>query len=79
MSRSYRHTTIFPTTLARSDKDTKVKAHKQERSAFKTKLVLGDRFEISDVPGRVNFGNPWSSNKDGKHFRKEASKRDLSK
>jgi hypothetical protein len=79
MSRSYRHTAIFPVTLAKSDKDFKVRAHKQERRLFKIKLLLGEKFEITDVPGKELFGNPWDSNKDGRSYWRGASKKDLSK
>lgn len=79
MSNSHRKNPIFPVTLARSDKDTKGKAHKQERRALKTKLVLGERFKISDVPGGKSFGDPWNSNKDGKRYWGDATKKDLSK
>lgn len=78
MSRSCRHTLIFPVTCATSDKEFKTREHKRMRRRFNIKLVVRD-FDIVDVPGRQEFGNPWRSDKEGRVFYCGASKKATSK
>ncbi len=50
-------------TTAASDKQFKVMEHRRERRAVKRAIV-----SLDDVPSPKLFGNPWASEKDGKHW-----------
>jgi hypothetical protein len=78
MSRSYRTTPIFGHTTAQSDHGWKKKAARVVRHRVKQNLQAtldGDRF----AGKRWDLVNPWSSEKDGKHFWASAKPRDMRK
>ncbi|MBM7069705.1 hypothetical protein [Actibacterium sp. 188UL27-1] len=62
MSRSRRKTPITGITKAESDKRFKEAEHKRERR----RLKAADLTEETP-PDPKAFGNPWASDKDGKH------------
>jgi hypothetical protein len=67
MSRSRRKTPIFGHTTAKSDHDWKKKAARTLRHRVKQHLnatLDGDRF----AGKRWDLVNPWTSDKDGKHY-----------
>lgn len=63
MSRSRKKIPIVGITTAESDKPFKVREHRRERAAVRDALATG-----GDVPHPKAFGNPWSSEKDGKRY-----------
>lgn len=63
MARSRRKTPIIGITTAVSDKPFKMMEHRRERRAAKRAIVSMD-----DAPPPKLFGNPWASEKDGKHW-----------
>ncbi|WNW10904.1 hypothetical protein RRX38_06965 [Pseudomonas sp. DTU_2021_1001937_2_SI_NGA_ILE_001] len=66
MSRSLRHTPIFPITSATSEAWDKARWHRAWRRAERQRL--GCRPFSEPLPERAFF-NPWTMNKDGKHWR----------
>lgn len=62
MSRSRKKHPITGITMAETDKPFKQQEHQRERSAVRDAL----RTEKEIVPHPKEFGNPWSSAKDGK-------------
>jgi hypothetical protein len=77
MTRSRKKTPMFGISTSVSEKADKVAAHKRERRQVRTRLrvepdapVLPHRREISDV---------WAYAKDGKRYRKSASRKDMRK
>lgn len=68
MSRSRRKTPIVSVTTAESDKPFKVAEHRRERRAVNVALAHG-----SEPPHALMFGDPWKSEKDGKHYVAEPS------
>lgn len=78
MSRSRRKTPIFGNTTAKSDHPWKKAASRKVRRRVKQTLTAtldGDRF----VGKRWELVNPWSSEKDGKHWWSEAGAKDMRK
>jgi hypothetical protein len=78
MSRSRRKTPIFGNTTAKSDADWKAKAARKLRHKVKQYLETtldGDWF----AGKRWDAVNPWSSDKDGKHYWGEATPKDMRK
>lgn len=63
MSRSRKKTPIGGITTAQTDKPFKRREHSRERAAVRDALVAG-----RDAPHPKTFGNPWSSDKDGKKY-----------
>lgn len=63
MSRSRKKTPFVGMTTAESDKPFKVREHRRERSAVRDALATG-----GDLPHPKAFGNPRSSEKDGKQY-----------
>ncbi len=64
MSRSRRRTPIAGNTTAPTDKPFKQIEHRKARAAERAALARGE-----DPPSVRAFGNPYSSQKDGKHWR----------
>jgi hypothetical protein len=78
MSRSYRKTPIFGHTTAESDHEWKKKAARLLRHRVKQHLdatLDGSRF----AGKRWDLVNPWSSEKDGKHYWAKAKARNMRK
>ena len=78
MSRSRRKTPIFGHTSATSDHPWKKAASRKVRRKVKQTLgatLDGDRF----VGKRCELVNPWSSEKDGKHWWGKAGPKDMCK
>jgi hypothetical protein len=78
MSRSRRKTPIFGFTGAESDHEWKAKAARKLRHKVKQHLnttLDGDGF----AGKRWDAVNPWSSDKDGKHYWSEATPKDMRK
>jgi hypothetical protein len=76
MSRSRRKTPIFGFTSAASDAEWKAKASRKLRHKVKQHLnttLDGDWF----AGKRWDAVNPWSSDKDGKHYWSEATPKDM--
>ncbi|MEI5680488.1 MULTISPECIES: hypothetical protein [unclassified Mesorhizobium] len=63
MARSKKKTPICGMTTADSDKPFKAAEHRRERRSVRRALDGG-----ADVPSPLQFGNPWASEKDGKHW-----------
>ena len=63
MSRSRRKTPVVGITTAKSEKDYKSAAHRQERTMAKRCLRRAE-----EVPGGKSFGDPWNGDKDGKQW-----------
>ena len=68
MSRSRRKTPIVGITTAESDKPFKMAEHRRERRAVNAALAQG-----GEPPHALLFGDPWSSDKDGKQYVAEPS------
>lgn len=64
MSRSRKKNPIIPHTTAETDKPFKQQEHQRERSAVRDAL----RTDKEVLPHPKGFGNPWASDKDGKHY-----------
>ncbi len=78
MSRSHRKTPIFGHTTAESDHDWKKKAARLLRHRVKQHLnatLDGDRF----AGKRWELVDPWTSDKDGKHYWAKAGPREMRK
>ena len=54
-------------TLAETDKPFKQQEHQRERSRLRDALNADREIEDIDPPSPKLFGNPWASDKDGKH------------
>lgn len=65
MSRSRKRTPVSGNTIAESDKAFKVISHRQERAAARSAAVSD---EDAGPPHPKEHGNPWKSQKDGKHW-----------
>lgn len=63
MARSRKMTPIIGMTGAPSDKPFKVTEHRRERRAAKRAVTI-----LEEAPHPKAFGNPWASEKDGKHW-----------
>jgi hypothetical protein len=70
MSRSFRHTRIFPITTARSEKQDKRFANRRFRHAWKQGREVTDLREVSDE---------WVFDKDGKRYWHDAPRRAMTK
>lgn len=68
MSRSRKKTPKHGHTLAPSDKPYKKFEHGRERSKIKQILNSTADFDGLSLPHKKEFGNDWSSPKDGKHY-----------
>jgi hypothetical protein len=78
MSRSRRKTPIFGNTTAESDREWKAKAARKLRHKVKQHLnatLDGDGF----AGKRWDAVNPWSFDKDGKHYWKKAKPKGMRK
>jgi hypothetical protein len=78
MSRSRRKTPIFGNATAKSDAEWKAKAARKLRRKVKQHLESthdGDGF----AGKRWDAVNPWSTEKDGKHYWKRATPKDMRK
>jgi hypothetical protein len=64
MARSKRRTPIFGNTTAESDKEFKRAENRRARRCTNVSLNCGE----DDLAPAKAFGNPWNSEKDGKHF-----------
>jgi hypothetical protein len=64
MARSLRHTPIAGYTTARSEKRDKRLANRRLRAAVRSAMRRGDEF----LPGLRDVSNPWTFDKDGKHW-----------
>ena len=62
MARSRRKTPIAGVTTAASDKAFKTQEHRRARRALRTLDLT-----VDDLPQEKQFGDPWRSDKDGKH------------
>lgn len=77
MSRSIRHTQIFPFSCAETEKPEKVKSHKRLRG--KIKKVMSHDPE-APIPIIQEVYDPvWMGPKDGKHWWGKASKKNMRK
>lgn len=74
MSRSRRKTPVFGNTTSGSDKPYKRQENKAKRRAVRV-AVSTER----EPPPEKAFGNPWGGPKDGKHYWKRATKKDMAK
>ncbi len=74
MSRSRKKTPITGITTADSDKPFKEAEHRRERRAVRTAIKAGE-----PIPDQREFGNPWTSEKDGKKWRTDRESRVLRK
>lgn len=63
MARSRKRTPIHGMTTAESDKPFKRNEHRRERRIVRSRLKA-----IDELPPPKAFGNPWKSDKDGKHY-----------
>lgn len=61
MGNSRRKTPMCGMTTAETDKPFKMNENRRQRRAVKVALMTG-----ADVPSPKAYGNPWSSQKDGK-------------
>jgi hypothetical protein len=78
MSRSRRKTPIFGNTTAKSDAEWKAKAARKLRR--KVKQHLESTYDGDGFAGkRWDAVNPWSSEKDGKHYWTRAKPKDMRK
>lgn len=81
MSRSFRHTKIFPRSSATSDRGFKRLKHRIARVRVREELHKANcnpDHEFQDInPNRVL--DYWLSDKDGKHYYKDASNADMRK
>lgn len=78
MSRSRRKTPIFGITTAESDAVWKAMAARKLRR--RVKQILRATLDTHDYPGkRWDAVNPWSTPKDGKHWRRRADTRAMRK
>jgi len=64
MTRSRKKSPSCGITKAASEKDDKVRAHRQERRAVK-RVIQTDE---DAVPASKAFGNPWAAAKDGRQW-----------
>jgi hypothetical protein len=64
MARSRKKSPACGITRAASEKDDKVRAHKQERRAVKRAVQTDE----AEAPASKAFGNPWAAAKDGRHW-----------
>lgn len=74
MSRSKRHTPVFPITNSDSDKQFKRLENRRGRRVSREAVDRGE-----EAPSPKQFGNPWGSSKDGKFFDPEAGAKDMAK
>jgi hypothetical protein len=74
MSRSRRRTPVKGITTASSEKEDKVRAHREERR--KVRQAIADAVE---PPHPKAFGNPWTTAKDGKRRYRDPPARVLRK
>ena len=65
MSRSRKRTPVSGNTIAESDKWFKTASHRQERAAVRVEHA---RDLEAEFPSPKAHGNPWKSQKDGKHW-----------
>lgn len=65
MSRSRKRTPVSANTLAESDKPFKIISHRQSRAGVRSAVVAEDE---AAPPHSKEYGNPWKSQKDGKHW-----------
>lgn len=63
MGKSRKKVPIVGNTTAESDKPFKVREHRRERRSVVVCLRAGEEPENPKA-----FGNPWASDKDGKHY-----------
>jgi hypothetical protein len=77
MTRSRKKTPMFGISTSVSEKADKVAAHKRERRKVRTRLRVEP--DAAALPHRLEVSNVWSYAKDGKRYRKAASKKDMRK
>jgi hypothetical protein len=77
MTRSRKKTPMFGISTSVSEKADKVAAHKRERRKVRTRLRVEP--DAAVLPHRLEVSNVWSYAKDGKRYRKTASKKDMRK
>lgn len=81
MSRSLRHTPIFPLTLCESERDDKQRWHRRWRRSQRTRLadVVNHQAEQEKLEGVIPlslkaFSNVWLMDKDGRNWKGAASR-----
>ena len=77
MTRSRKKTPMFGISTSVSEKADKVAAHKRERRKVRTRLRVEP--EAAVLPHRLEISNVWAYAKDGKRYRKTATKKDMRK
>jgi hypothetical protein len=77
MTRSRKKTPMFGISTSVSEKADKVAAHKRERRKVRTRLRVEP--DAAVLPHRREVSNVWAYAKDGKRYRKSASKKDMRK
>jgi hypothetical protein len=78
MSRSYRRTPMFGTTLSSSARRYKANEHQRERHHVRQRL----RVALDDTDRRLHrepFGDPWNGPKDGKVYWLGPERKDMRK
>lgn len=79
MSRSYRKTKVFGMTCASSDKQGKKISSRIHRSVERQILKTCDISETPDFPTGKTLYNNWNFPKDGKHYWRNATEKDMRK
>lgn len=79
MSRSYRHTKVFSNTSGGGQKRFRQYEHQAERTNVKITLKTCDDYDNLLLPSPKEYGNEWSSPRDGKHFWSKATEKDMRK
>ena len=69
MSRSIRKKAVLSMTNAASDKQFKTAENRRARRA--------NNQQLDEMPSAKGFGNPWKSEKDGKHYWAKDTSKDM--